>query len=326
MKEQLINAVACPLCRNKAEAKLWHVPNANFSSRIKAFDIVRCSGCGLYTMSPFPTIEDCKEIYVKENTFSKPRPWSYDRKAFYKILEPLHAKFGRHYIFAAKRCYQLAAEKKNPRVLDIGCSLGDLLKEFIAFNPNATVIGTDIDPNAKLRAYPGCAEHMIIDDFMTMTFDEKFDIIAMGFVIEHLLNLREMVEKAVSLLKPGGILFLGTPDIGSPKAQQLRDRWVLVHSPFEKIGHVCWFDTNSMQALAKMFGLEMADYRHVGELRFHLPLWLQKGLLKLFGTDPASGRFIKYYCLRLPWHIVFDSLLARRLGYGECMLAFLRKT
>lgn len=278
-------------------------------------------------MEPFPETRDIEELYVKEGVFSVQSTNPYQHRRLFHYLEPLYQKYGTDLRFIAKQCLALAPSTRAS-VLDIGCSIGRLLNAFKLAAPSLEVsdlTGIDIDPNARNHAIPYLKDRIVIGNFLEHPFDQQFDVITMRYVIEHLLDFRPYVARAVHLLKPGGILFISSPDIDSPQARLLKENWKLINDPRQKIGHLRWFNRNSMEFLAKKFELRMVNCVNRGELIYHLPLPAQRLLRKLLGVDPVSGRFIKHYVPRIINATVFDGMLSQLLSCGEGLYAFLRK-
>lgn len=324
----------CYLCKHTDFAKVMTVSPANFSQNIKEFDIFRCLHCGLSEMLPFPKQRDIHEIYVNENTFSKlyidkngHRTSVHPHKVnmFFNILEPLYRKYGADEYFVVKTCYNMVSQKN--RILDIGCGTGNLLEIFDSIYPQMEVTGIDIDPEVKENAISSIKNNIIIGDFLTYKFKNSFDIIIMRFVLEHLLNFHDYIQKAVDLLNSGGILFISTPDFDSAKARQLNTNWESINSSYLKTGHVRWFNKSSIEYLANHYSLTLEKYVNRGELIFHLPKLLQNILRALCGTEKSGTheRFIKYYAPRMVYSILFDGILSTRLSYGENIYAFMKK-
>lgn len=319
--------ITCQLCGESSFELVFRLCEANFSSNIQAYSIIRCTKCELSTMDPFPGCRDIKELYIREGVFSVVNENPYRDRLSFRVLEPLYQKYGTDLRFIAKTCLGLAPNTKVS-VLDIGCSIGRLLNAFKLANPDmepSDLNGIDIDPNANKNAIPYLREGIVIDDFLQYRFENQFDIVTMRFVIEHLLDFRAYVEKAIRILKPGGILFISTPDIDSQQAQLLKERWKLVNDPLQKIGHLRWFNRKSMEFFANEFDLHIEKYVNRGEMIYHLPLPVQALLRRVLGEDPASGRFIKHYIPRIINATVFDGVLSQTLSYGEGLYTFLRK-
>lgn len=52
---------------------------------------------------------------------------------------------------------------------------------------------------------------MIIDDFNTYNFDEKFDCVWSCHVLEHQLNVQSFLERVISCTKDGGVIAITVP-------------------------------------------------------------------------------------------------------------------
>ncbi|MDY7109218.1 MAG: class I SAM-dependent methyltransferase [Planctomycetota bacterium] len=318
----------CPLCGGAAFDPHAHVADANFSRRITSFDVLRCRNCGLAIMQPPPTPRDLDELYLEDRVFSKTFPNPNTGRLFFRNLETLYARHGLYYEFVARRCLHfLSPRRAEPAILDIGCSTGRLLGAFRRLRPAARLRGVDIDPDARQAAPPDIAPLITTGDVFDVDLSERFDIITMCFIIEHLLDFRPDLTRAVRLLAPGGVLCLSTPDLDSAKARRLGARWRLLSDPRQKLGHLRWFNRSSLTRLARRQRLEILDLRNRGELLYHLHPLLQRILRTLLGTFPApsGARFIRNYQLRLLWAVFFDGLLAQRLGYGDSLFLFARK-
>ncbi len=103
---------------------------------------------------------------------------------------------------------------KKTKVLDIGCSSGNFGAELIA-QKGCTVDGIDIDAKdarlakAKLRN----AWHIDIETASLDFTSEKYDVVLMMDVIEHLKNPPETLKKISSLLRPKGFLIFSVPNM-----------------------------------------------------------------------------------------------------------------
>jgi 2-polyprenyl-3-methyl-5-hydroxy-6-metoxy-1,4-benzoquinol methylase len=313
----------CQLCNGSEFHKLMDVEEANFSARIAAFDIYRCNTCDLAVMHPFPTLEDIKQLYIQNNVFSQPFNNPYQESLLFPILEPIYRKYGVDCHFIAQTCLKLAERAET--LLDIGCSTGEQLSHFLELSPRIEAVGIDIDHQAKERAGDTIKRRIIIDDFARCKFNQNFDIITLKFVIEHLIDFQPCIEKIADLLSPNGIFFLSTPDIDSPKARQLKADWPLINDPYNKIGHLRWFNRESLYRLVDAFGFKVLKIVNRGELLHHLPRQLQSMLIRLFGKDETGRRFIKYYAPRVTYALIFDAWLSQTIGYGDCLYVFMTK-
>jgi len=96
-------------------------------------------------------------------------------------------------------------------VLDVGCGYGRILRILKSEKYNA--LGVDINPeivDACKRENLSC---ITVDDFLKKKSSEKWDVIVMFHVIEHLepTECLEFMDSYLDFLKPGGILIIATP-------------------------------------------------------------------------------------------------------------------
>lgn len=109
-------------------------------------------------------------------------------------------------------CYvrNLVKSLKNRKLLDIGCGSGIFLE--VAKSRSFKVKGIDFNTHILHILPESVREDVIIRDFLEYETDEKFDVVTMFFVIEHMPNVREVLNKVWKMLKYGGILAISTPN------------------------------------------------------------------------------------------------------------------
>lgn len=98
--------------------------------------------------------------------------------------------------------------------LDIGAGLGQFM--LLLQQQGATTLG--IEPSALRRAYARdtydleLSPHLANTDYWQSGYSETFDLVTLWDVIEHVDDPHSTLTAAATLLKPGGILFLDTPN------------------------------------------------------------------------------------------------------------------
>lgn len=140
------------------------------------------------------------------------------------------------------------------RLLDIGVGAGEMAavaKEFLY-----DVTGIDIRP-----AYAEAASKMLdipihAVDFLDFESAHSFDVICMGDVLEHTTEPVRMLMKTVSLLSPGGVLWISTPNFESAFSR------VMKHSDplWLACEHLNYFCYRSLKAMLESMGMTVADY------------------------------------------------------------------
>lgn len=87
--------------------------------------------------------------------------------------------------------------------------------------------------------------------------DGTFDVITMNHVIEHVHEPRKVLSEAFRLLRPGGILYLETPNIESYGHRRFGRHWRGLEPP----RHLVLFNWNSLEALLSEVGFAQIERR-----------------------------------------------------------------
>jgi SAM-dependent methyltransferase len=85
--------------------------------------------------------------------------------------------------------------------------------------------------------------------------EESFDVVNMTYVIEHVYSPRDVMEKAVSWLKPGGLLLVSSPNWGSMMAKWFRELYRL-NDPCQ---HINLWDRKSLPEFTERFACKVKE-------------------------------------------------------------------
>lgn len=140
------------------------------------------------------------------------------------------------------------------RLLEIGVGAGEMAavaKEFLF-----DVTGIDIRP-----AYADAVSKMLdipvhAVDFLYFESEQPFDVICMGDVLEHTTEPVRMLLRTVSLLSPGGVLWISTPNFESAFSQAMKDN----NPQWQACEHLNYFCYRSLQAMLQSMGMTVVDY------------------------------------------------------------------
>ncbi len=174
--------------------------------------------------------------------------------------------------FIQKRLEEVVATfasfRQGGKLLDIGFGAGGLLSA--AESAGWDCWGTEVAPQALAFGRKRGWE-VLEGDFLSLTVPEDtFDVVCMVEVLEHLEQPAAYLHRAWKVLRPGGVLWLTTPNGSSVNSRILRTSW----SVFDAPDHLQLFTASALQRL-----LQRADFRQVtirtegfnpAELRNHL--------------------------------------------------------
>lgn len=154
---------------------------------------------------------------------------------------------------------------ENVSTCDIGCGSSHILADM----PHC--IGVDLRHD-KLAFMRKTNKHLVQGDGMGLPFnDEQFDCVISSEVIEHIPNENGIhIDELTRILKPGGILVLGTPDYD-------RWEWVVTEWLYGKVKpdayaeeHVTFYTYKTLVEAMTERGYEILDHDYIcrGELIF----------------------------------------------------------
>jgi SAM-dependent methyltransferase len=247
-------AAECELCGTARYSDLlatgW---DFEYATSPQEFRIVRCSVCGLVYLADRPVAEALPIIYPSNY-------YSFDEST----RENRFVKAVRDRLERRKAATYTSLLGQGPReVLDVGCGDGrllDILKGGAGgrWKLSGVEIGAKAASHAREKGYV-----VVHGDFETLDLEswrERFDLILMHQVLEHTRSPRQAVQKVLSLLKPGGIFSIETPDTASLDFTLFSRRyWGGYHIP----RHFHLFNKKNLTTLLRQEGFDIVRERSI---------------------------------------------------------------
>lgn len=138
-------------------------------------------------------------------------------------------------------------------LLDVGCSNGASVHIANSFGIAAEGVDTAAAAvadgiNRGLKLHLGYLQDIAFKE-------ESFDVVTMYEVIEHVAASADLIKECVRILKPNGILLLGTGNPESWTRLIRKGRWDFLN---DHVGHVNFYSPKSLKVVAPRFGLRVA--------------------------------------------------------------------
>ena len=197
------------------------------------WDVVRCDGCGLVRLAPFPTLAEALGTYPDTYVQYAPRD--------NPIVGPLYRRF-------VENQGRIMAKLVGPkaRVLDVGAACGQFMHILSRQNPGWTITGLEPNPTAVSTGRRHYGVDLVLGTLESHPFDpESFDLVILTHVIEHVPSPMETLGHINRLLRPGGFLYGETENIEAPDARIMGRYWGLFHIP----RHLYFFTPKTLAAL-----------------------------------------------------------------------------
>ncbi len=204
------------------------------------FVLKRNSEFGFLETHPRP-IENLDKYYESETYISHTDSRKNISEKIYQLIKTINIK---------KKFSMLSSPKPGTKILDYGCGVGD----FLAFaqNKNLNILGVEPNLNAMKIAQNKVGKNLIVN-YELKNISEKFDVITLWHVLEHIPDLYEFIEELKKHLNPDGRILIAVPNHLSFDAKFYKKYWAAYDVP----RHLWHFSPESMEALFNSFGMKI---------------------------------------------------------------------
>jgi 2-polyprenyl-3-methyl-5-hydroxy-6-metoxy-1,4-benzoquinol methylase len=297
---QLEAVRTCPICGSDERRVFYDELRDELFSAPGLWSLFRCLDCRAAYLDPRPTPESTSALYETYYTHATAPPVpppappangigavkerlrnGYLSRRFGFKLDPswklahrlVPLFFPRHRVAFDTSVRHLPLPHPNARLLDVGCGGGEFL--VYARSVGWQVTGIEIDPVAAAIAAERGIE-IIPTPLNEIGWQPRtFEAVTMNHVIEHLHDPRETLREAHRILKPGGLLWVATPNIDSPLRKRLGRSWRGLEAP----RHLVLFGKKALTRL-----IEESGFVHLSWPRtYPLTRWM-------LDASPTHGR------------------------------------
>lgn len=235
----------CPWCRSKKYEK-W-------GENVRVFESVACKDCGLFFVRNRLNENGLEKYYRNylNEVHQADKKLNLQRQMMYELEFDLIDKFTRNY----------------SSVLDVGCSGGYFLDVFKEHGYKC--YGVEFGQAAAEQAMQ---KHTVyLGNFPDIEIKFNFDLIIFRGVIEHVPHPKKYLDKAISLLKDKGLVYItSTPNSDSICCNLFKEQWNQ-HEPEAHLMHFksshfdAYFIKKSFKKITEVYFYEETPYAEIEE-------------------------------------------------------------
>jgi 2-polyprenyl-3-methyl-5-hydroxy-6-metoxy-1,4-benzoquinol methylase len=241
-----------------------------------AVSVVKCSNCHLYYNNPRPIPHDFQDHYGIS-------PGQYWKEDYFKI-DP------NYFSVQIARAKELIRFQPGMKALDVGAGIGKCMialknAGFNAhgFEPSRTFYDAAIDMMGISR--DNFRRGMIED----MSYEPgTFDFITFGAVLEHMYNPSEAIAKAMSWLKPGGVLHLEVPS-----SRHLVSR--MINAYYRVIGTSYVTNTSPMHSPYHLYEFALKSFQENQKVNNYTIVFHKYYVCEIVGIPKLFHPFLRWY-------------------------------
>lgn len=229
---------ACCLCDHPKLSLFMTCQDHSVSN--ESYDLYRCDNCGFVLTQDAPDEKSIGKYYQFEDYISH----SNTRKGLiYKLYHTARSwMLGRK-----RRAIRRITDPQEKTLLDIGCGTGYFLDHMKTHGWQ--VAGIERDAGARAFSKKNFDLNVHPPDELFKMGKNRFSVITLWHVLEHVHNLDGYLNRIHELLKEDGVLVLALPNYQSVDAAHYRPFWAAYDVP----RHLWHFSPESVEQLANRF-------------------------------------------------------------------------
>lgn len=255
----MIEVKSCPVCGASSFKEVFKAPY--FRGDNELFAIQECNNCKFWITSPRPDDDELGKYYDSANYISHNNSSKSLMDKVYQVVRN----------YSLKKKVQLISRIDNgsKSLLDYGAGTGHFLLE--AKKSGWNIEGVEISSDAREVAKKDNA--LSLNDPEQFNIEaERYSVITLWHVLEHLPNLNDHLESFFNGLQSGGKLVIAVPNHESSDSKHYGENWAALDVPL----HLWHFKKSNIQALAKKHGFVFKEALNMPFDSFYVSLLSEK--------------------------------------------------
>ena len=223
-----METVPCPISGSADFTPWLKVPDRFDPSGKEQWSLLRSNASGLIMLNPRPDSAEIAHHYPRElydPHLHQQNSSTFSSKAYLAARALLLRYRGRLIL------QETSKPRQQVRVLEIGCSTGDLLNYFHLKKgiPLSNLAGVESDAEAASHAQQ--VYNLKVSRSLPDASDSKFECIVLWHTLEHIHAINETLDHVAEHLAPDGVLIIALPNPESYDAKHYRENWIAWDAP-----------------------------------------------------------------------------------------------
>lgn len=288
----------CVLCNGLQHELIYTTRDRHYGIKGE-FRIYKCSSCKLVFIKPMLSESELNELYPQ------------DYYAYQDFQEKSSALQWINRRFILKTGTRDPRFGKPGKMLDVGCGSGKFL--YNKREKGWETYGVEVNKKAAEFGRNNAGLNIFGGNLLEAGFEsETFDYVRSNHSFEHITNPSEVLNEMYRILKPGGKLMIGVPNINGLCARVFGKYWWYLGAPVHPYNYS---DKTLPELLVKhRFKVEKVVYN--SDFNGLLGSW-QIYLNKNNGRLSTEGGFINNYVLKVINH--WSAKILDVCGLGDCI-------
>jgi len=259
----------CPVCNSDHINQILTAKDHLVSN--EEFNIYQCDNCGLRFTNPRPDDNKLESYYNSEDYISHADEGNTLVNKLYKIA--------RTFTLRSKRKL-ISKHSQQKTLLDVGCGTAHFLT--YCQQDNWQIEG--VEPNSLARKQAEENTGITIHQKLEKLEGQKFSVITLWHVLEHLPNLHQTIDQLSDLMSIDSALIIAVPNYEAYEESIFKENWAAYDVP----RHLYHFNQESIQLLMQKHGLEIVQTK---------PMWLDSFYISLLSNKQKynHNKYIKSF-------------------------------
>ena len=234
----------CPVC--SSDNILNHKVVKDHSISQESFVIMKCANCNFQFTNPRPDQDNIGKFYESDDYISHTNKGNNPINIIYKLV--------RNYSTQNKiKLIKKISKKDKAKILDYGTGTGFFLNAIK--EKGWKTVGVEPDQKARENAEKLLGQKIYADLKEIGLLDNKYDVITLWHVLEHIHDLNQVFSTLKGLLKEKGKIIIAVPNIDSLDNKIYKEDWAAYDVP----RHLYHFNKETLSTFTLKHGMKVKN-------------------------------------------------------------------